>query len=81
MNTHATSSIQIFRKRFNADTHGRKSSVGDTDKRGESKVTKSPEAAEEVVAEAVSRIRKRFPHHKVEYLYRMSCLKYPWTVP
>ncbi len=33
---------------------------------GESKVKKTPEAAEEVVAEAVSRIRKRFPHHRVE---------------
>lgn len=32
---------------------------------GESKVTKNPEAAEEVVAEAVSRIRKRFPRRTV----------------
>jgi two-component system sensor histidine kinase KdpD len=28
-------------------------------------VTKTPEAAEEIVAEAISRIRKRFPDHKI----------------
>jgi two-component system sensor histidine kinase KdpD len=28
-------------------------------------VTKTPEAAEEIVAEAISRIRKRFPEHKI----------------
>lgn len=44
---------------------------------GESKVNKNPEAAEEVVAEAVSRIRKRFPHHKVEVSVPDELLEVP----
>lgn len=44
---------------------------------GESKVTKNPEAAEEVVAEAISRIRKRFPHHKVEISVPKQLLEVP----
>lgn len=44
---------------------------------GESKVNKNPEAAEEVVAEAVSRIRKRFPNHKVEVSVPNELLEVP----
>jgi len=44
---------------------------------GESKVNKNPEAAEEIVAEAVSRIRKIFPHHKVEISVPNELLEVP----
>lgn len=44
---------------------------------GESKVTKSPEASEEVVAEAVSRIKKRFPHHKIDVSVPDELLEVP----
>ncbi len=44
---------------------------------GESKVDKSPEAAEEVVAEAVSRIRKRFPNHTIEVSVPDELLEVP----
>jgi len=44
---------------------------------GESKVTKIPEAAEEVVAVAVSRIRKRFPNHKVDITVPNQLLEVP----
>jgi len=44
---------------------------------GESKVTKTPEAAEEVVAVAVSRIRKRFPNHKVDVTVPNQLLEVP----
>jgi two-component system sensor histidine kinase KdpD len=44
---------------------------------GESKVNKNPEAAEEVVAEAVSRIRKRFPNHRVEVSVPDELLEVP----
>ena len=44
---------------------------------GESKVNKNPEAAEEVLAEAVSRIRKRFPHHQVEVSVPDELLEVP----
>lgn len=44
---------------------------------GESKVTKNPEAAEEVVGEAISRIRKRFPNHKVEVSVPNQLLEVP----
>ncbi len=44
---------------------------------GESKVNKNPEAAEEVVAEAVSRIRKRFPRHRVEVSVPDELLEVP----
>ena len=44
---------------------------------GESKVNKNPEAAEEVVAEAVNRIRKRFPHHKIEVFVPDELLEVP----
>ncbi|WP_033165334.1 sensor histidine kinase KdpD [Clostridium sp. KNHs205] len=44
---------------------------------GETKVNKNPEAAEEVVAEAVSRIRKRFPHHKIEVSVPDELLEVP----
>jgi two-component system sensor histidine kinase KdpD len=44
---------------------------------GESKVTKSMEAAEEVVAEAVGRIRKRYPNQKVNVSVPDEMLEIP----
>ncbi len=46
-----------------------------------SKVTKSPEAAEEVIAEAVGRIKKRFPQRKIIVSVPDDLLEVPRMVP